>query len=294
MDCYNEKILENFLKAVIGNDLNKVKEALKEDKINIMATDEDKNNALILASLYGHFEIIQFLVNEIPENDRKEFIKKGNFLGITPVIGACASGNIQILDLLLNFFNDDTDFKFPVTSLGNTCLGMACANGHPDIMFRLIDAGCRFENVPNSLCPHPLMLAMFNEHRYILHFIYLPSLLQSGQKMMTCTEEIYDFLYRVGFGTLCNVIFFVDIDECCPQFHNLNILALVVIFYEYEMFNLLFHWGANLDAKILSGAKSVRDLAQDIGFYIYPNFSEIKSDESSNIDLNFNTVIRKC
>ena len=110
--------------------------------------------------------ILRFLKQR---NLSSESINTGNQLGVTPVMAACASGNVQLLHLLLKHGG-----ALSITDLGNTCMGMACAHGHLGIVQYLLNAGDTFQPAEGALCPHPLMLAMLNDHQDILVYFYLP------------------------------------------------------------------------------------------------------------------------
>uniref|UniRef100_A0A914XWU0 Ankyrin repeat protein n=1 Tax=Panagrolaimus superbus TaxID=310955 RepID=A0A914XWU0_9BILA len=268
MDRYYDIMLQHYLNAVKDNNIQLVQEALQHN--HIMASNQDLDNALILASLNGHYEMIKFLIEQIPEENRKEYISMGNQLGITPIIAACANGNIKVLNYLLKFIADDDAISLPVTDLGNTCLGIACANGHLGIVKYLLTGGASLDMVRGSLCPHPLMLAMLNGHEDILIYFYLPSLAKSPKLKYYPLESQEEIKKSAEFSM--ELVPDVDIDECCPQFHNLNILALAVVLQMNEMFKFLCQLGADLDAELPETRNSVRRVAENYGFHI-PHFS---------------------
>uniref|UniRef100_A0A914QIC5 Ankyrin repeat protein n=1 Tax=Panagrolaimus davidi TaxID=227884 RepID=A0A914QIC5_9BILA len=126
MERFYDTIIKNFLDAAATGNIQHVKEAIKEYKVNIMAINDNHDNALILAALNGHYDMIEYLLSQIPEiEDQKICIESGNQLGITPIIAACASGNYQILLKLLEVYKNENFFELPVTDMGNTCLGIA-------------------------------------------------------------------------------------------------------------------------------------------------------------------------
>uniref|UniRef100_A0AC35GQQ6 Ankyrin repeat protein n=1 Tax=Panagrolaimus sp. PS1159 TaxID=55785 RepID=A0AC35GQQ6_9BILA len=92
MERFYDTIIKNFLDAAANGNIEHVKEAIKEYKVNIMAINGDHDNALILAALNGHYDIIEYLLSKIADKDQKKCIEFGNQLGITPIIAACASG----------------------------------------------------------------------------------------------------------------------------------------------------------------------------------------------------------
>uniref|UniRef100_A0AC35F9F3 Ankyrin repeat protein n=1 Tax=Panagrolaimus sp. PS1159 TaxID=55785 RepID=A0AC35F9F3_9BILA len=295
MERFYDTIVKNFLDAAATGNIEHVKEAIKEYKVNIMAINGDHDNALILAALNGHYDMIEYLLSKIPIEDQKECIESGNQLGITPIIAACASGNYQILRRLLKVYENGIQnvIEMPVTDMGNTCLGIACAYGHLTIVKFLVLNGFGLDPVPNSLCPHPLMLAMINGHSDILDYFYLPSLYQIPAKLNLFSHEDQEEI-RQSLPPNYEIIPFVDIDQTCPTFHNLNILALAVVLNKREMYEYLIGRGANLNA-IIRDQITVRSIAASFNFDISTsNDSFYSSSGTQSINsLNAQTTTEK-
>uniref|UniRef100_A0AC34FBB5 Uncharacterized protein n=1 Tax=Panagrolaimus sp. ES5 TaxID=591445 RepID=A0AC34FBB5_9BILA len=292
MDRYYDFMLQHYLDAVKEGNIPLVQQALQHN--HIMASNQDLDNALIIAALHGQYEMLKFLIEQIPEENRKEYISMGNQLGITPIIAACAFGEVPILNYLLKFIADEDAISLPVTDLGNTCLGIACANGHLKIVKYLLAGGAGLDMVKGSLCPHPLMLAMLNGHEDILIYFYLPSLARSPKLTLYPPESQEEIKRSAEFST--DMVPAVDIDESCPQFHNLNILALAVVLQMNEMFKFLRQLGADLDAQLPETKNSVRRVAENYGFII-PHFSlsnsESHQDETQSLGSDIATSTKK-
>uniref|UniRef100_A0A7E4W392 ANK_REP_REGION domain-containing protein n=1 Tax=Panagrellus redivivus TaxID=6233 RepID=A0A7E4W392_PANRE len=64
---------------------------------------------------------------------------------------ACAIGSLRMVHLLVKY-----GATFGVLDLGQTCLGLACANGHLDVVKYLIALG-HDGTSRSQLCPHPVI-----------------------------------------------------------------------------------------------------------------------------------------
>lgn len=73
----------------------------------------------------------------------------------------------------------------------------------------------------------------------------------------------------------------VDINEACPQFHNLNILGLAVVLGKREMFEILVQLEADLDFVLPSG-KSVRQVAENYAFDLAPSLTNESCDSEKS------------
>lgn len=125
---------------VFKSDLKYIVELLINTEIDIKAKNKNGYNALMLASLNGHAEIVELLINidqsiiDAQEND-----------GYTALMFAAFNNNKQIVELLVHY-RADLEIK---TNNGKTAFIIAAENGLEEIAELLINAGTNISAIDN-------------------------------------------------------------------------------------------------------------------------------------------------
>jgi len=201
---------EEFLDAARNGDLKRVQEILKKRKVNINKKDEDGRTALMLASEYGHIEVVKSLlanganINEngyfgetalilASENRRIEIVKyllanganindKDNY-GTTALISASQEGPIEIVkSLLANGANVNEKDKY-----GKTALISASQWGHIEIVKSLLANGANI-NDKDKYGITALIWAIKKGHIEVVKY-----LLANGANPTIRTNENYNY-----------------------------------------------------------------------------------------------------
>jgi cytohesin len=175
--------------AINSNDINKVKELIQDDGVDLNAKNELGQTPLIAASQIGNTEIAILLIEEGADVNAKGTNKN------TPLIAASNKGNIKLVTLLIekeadvnakNYFEHtplilasqnghkeiavlliENDAEINAKdSFGNTPLILASKNGHKDVAILLIENGANI-NAKSNWDYTPLILALQNGHKEI-------------------------------------------------------------------------------------------------------------------------------
>ncbi len=92
----------------------------------------DMNNIAQVATFYGHFKIVKFLLDNYPDE-----------LNINQlVISACENGSIQMVKFVIEKGID-------INTIGNNCLQHAILSGNTDLLDYLTNIGCRLTSLEN-------------------------------------------------------------------------------------------------------------------------------------------------
>ena len=137
-----------------------VKYFLENTEIKIDLPGEDRMTGLMLASLYGHYDLVKFLV----ENKAK-VIKKDKFKR-TALLHAVRGGHIKIVSYLLT---KGAEYE-QADSSNNTPLHYACASGFKNIVELLLKAGAS-PNPSNDWKYTPLEIGFVKNHFGIIKFL---------------------------------------------------------------------------------------------------------------------------
>uniref|UniRef100_A0AC34PX01 Ankyrin repeat protein n=1 Tax=Panagrolaimus sp. JU765 TaxID=591449 RepID=A0AC34PX01_9BILA len=247
-------LVENYdAKINEGNLLEK----LDSGKFQVDCYDYDYTTPLFIAVKHDRFDMVKILVEKY---DAK--IDEGNLLGITPLLVACANGNVQMVHYL---FSSLLKLSKKKESMGNskkneklmlqshmqiTPMGMACAHGQLDVVKYLLEL--KIDNsmkpIKNTISPSPIMLAVMNNHSNIIDFFFLPNIKMNNSFLSTLNDEqrrLLDGTIEKAEQELKKLNVNLDIDESLPDFFNLNLLAVSLIIRNIQMVNLLITFCAN-------------------------------------------------
>lgn len=129
-----------------------------------MAGGWDKYTPLIYAATYGNFDVVQYLLNNVPRIN----INKGDKYARTPLIMACRNGHLKIAALLIKHYAD-IDLG---DSSGNTPLHHAAAYGWIENVMLLIKAGAN-PSPENAWKSTPIIIALQKNHIAIVKELLL-------------------------------------------------------------------------------------------------------------------------
>merc|ERR1711964_196002 len=112
--------------------------SLQKDKLKQLLTqqDESKRTPLLYASdFHSSFEIIQTLLNELPDDKVKHVIQASPFNQCTPLHHASSRNRVDIAELLLNVFTENefdkmSEYINTKNRNGKTAIDIAIRNGY--------------------------------------------------------------------------------------------------------------------------------------------------------------------
>ena len=169
----SEAYIENISDALKSNDTNRANSILKDGKAGINAKDKNGNTALMLASSYGHLEIVKLLVesgadinakNNDGDNSLMSFFNSPIRYSPHSYLGeaAIAVKYEGVKYLLENGADINSKDKY-----GNTALMRASEFGRLEIVKFLVENGANI-NIKNKKCKTALDLAWKEEIKEIL------------------------------------------------------------------------------------------------------------------------------
>lgn len=120
----------DFMEACKANDIDLVRELLKEEDLNINAKNANGDSPIILACKYSNLEIVRELIN-FHCIDANIVDKKGN----TPLIIACKNNNLDIIEELLQNKETKTSIK---NENEEYALLISCENNNLDAVSTLL------------------------------------------------------------------------------------------------------------------------------------------------------------
>eukprot|EP00033_Pygsuia_biforma_P003325 GCRY01003643.1.p1 GENE.GCRY01003643.1~~GCRY01003643.1.p1 ORF type:complete len:521 (+),score=95.76 GCRY01003643.1:130-1692(+) len=183
---------ELFLKACMVGDFDKVKQNLEDSTVDPFCCNQYGQNGIHLSGLYGHLELMKFLLSKCPD-----LINRPHMLGGTPLhyaaLGghldcvkfllesgaevdaedeyqrtpfdlAAEKGSLEVLEFLLSYSErpDQTAFLNRITEEGNSPLMMALNHSRIDAAKYLIDKGADI-TLTNDLGLNALHMACGSE-----------------------------------------------------------------------------------------------------------------------------------
>ena len=144
--------------------LDIVKYFIENTEIKIDLPGEDRMTGLMLASLYGHYDLVKFLIENKAKITKKDKFKR------TALLHAVRGGHIKIVSYLLT---KGAEFDQPDNS-NNTPLHYACASGFKNIVELLLKAGAS-PNPSNDWKYTPLEIGFVKNHfgiiKYLLNYV---------------------------------------------------------------------------------------------------------------------------
>ena len=169
----NEAYIENIIDALKSNDTNRANSILKDGKAGINAKDKNGNTALMLASSYGHLEIVKLLVESGADINAKNNDGDNSLMSFfnSPIRysphsysgeAAIAVKYEGVKYLLENGADINSKDKY-----GNTALMLASEFGRLEIVKLLVENGANI-NIKNKKCKTALDLAWKEEIKEIL------------------------------------------------------------------------------------------------------------------------------
>ena len=161
-----DKITKNtaFHFACKNGYLDIVKYFIENTDIKIDLPGEERMTGLMLASLYGHYNLVEYLLNKKAKINKKDKFKR------TALLHSIRGGNIKIVSFLLT---KGADYEQGDSS-NNMPLHYACASGFKNIVQILLKAGAE-PNPSNDWKYTPLEIAFVKNHfgvvKYLLDFV---------------------------------------------------------------------------------------------------------------------------
>lgn len=114
---------------------------LKCKHIDINIPDENQDTPLHEASLNGHYEIVEMLLEHIGKSDVATFNPQNSELK-TPLHFACHEGQVEVVQLLLNHDYRRVSYLIETEdNEKNTALHLACESGNVTIVSILVAMG---------------------------------------------------------------------------------------------------------------------------------------------------------
>lgn len=133
-------------------------------RVNINEQDDDGNNALILASYFGHTQIVKLLL----QDPKKININLRNKLSSSALFAAACQNHEDALRLLLEFPGVNVNAQ---NKQGNSGLIIAASNGHENIAKLLLQSPSINVNMQNEHGTTPLITAVCNERENIVKLL---------------------------------------------------------------------------------------------------------------------------
>ncbi len=132
--------IEEFFESVKAGDLARVQEWIEKKKISIDTLNYRKENALLVAAMWGHESIVRYLLNK-----GANIKAKGN-LGNTFLRNAAWGGNLNIVKLALEKgvnINEENNNH-------HSALYSAISENHEDVVLYLLEHGAKPIDNPES------------------------------------------------------------------------------------------------------------------------------------------------
>ncbi|KAI2492666.1 serine/threonine kinase [Fragilaria crotonensis] len=146
-------------KARDGN-LDKVRDLLKSGA-NVNAKDEYGYTALIRASMFGHLEVVRFLL----VHDGVDVNTKNDF-GVAALIAASKKGRLEVVRALLKHDGVDVNIK---NDHGATALIIAIEKGHVEVVRAILNHAGVDVNTKNNNGDAALLLASLSGRVELVH-----------------------------------------------------------------------------------------------------------------------------
>ena len=144
--------------------LNIVKYFIENTEIKIDLPGEERMTGLMLACLYGHYTLVEYLLEKKSKINKKDKFKR------TPLLHAIRGGHFKLVSYLLS---RGADFE-QADSSNNTPLHYACSSGFKNIVEILIKAGAN-PNPSNDWKYSALEIGFVKNHfgiiKYLLNYV---------------------------------------------------------------------------------------------------------------------------
>ncbi|UYV68873.1 hypothetical protein LAZ67_6001392 [Cordylochernes scorpioides] len=220
--------------AIQNQDIARVKDILKNKRIDINQGIHKEGSPLLMAVKHEQFEIVKMLIQANADaNGDTSF-------GPTPLFIAAEIGNMAILECLIeagaNINAQDTLYRTPLLN--------AILNGHLEVVKKLVAAGAKIERENNQECIPIIMAFDFHQINIALFLIH-----QGAD--VNAKDNSSSILICAGQGDLNMVEILIKAkanvnDKDCDGNTPLHIASLK---NHVKMVNYLLKNGANVNAK---------------------------------------------
>lgn len=133
---------EQWFSSCIHGEIENVKDLLNDFPDIINKSDNFGDTGFLLACMFGHLSIVQFLLND--SRLTEEIINKSSNDRNTAFSSACMNSHLEVLKLLLNDSRLTKDTINKPNNHGNTVFAVACKNGLLEIVKLLLSEQNRF------------------------------------------------------------------------------------------------------------------------------------------------------
>lgn len=238
-----DQIQQEFFKAASNGDIQTVKMYI-EQNVDINATDNVNQTALLYASLEGHSEIVRLLI------EHSALTNVVNENGMTALHCAAQFGYSQIVELLLK---NHANSAIPETKYGFTPLHLAVLNNHTHVVRLLLAHGANIEQC-DKYGGTPFLYAIFYSNEDIIQLCiennlnYLPH--NVGQLVLNslanCSEKDIQTLKDLLSAKW-------EIDDAAKFLAGFTLLHQVTHKGNLESIRLLINAGADINAQNVQG-----------------------------------------
>ena len=207
------------------------KRLLEETNLPIDVPGKDRMTALNLAAFRGHYEMVEFLVENGAKVTKKDKFRR------SPLINAIRGGHAKIVSYLLS---KGSEYDFPDSSK-NTPIHYACAYGWSEIVELLIQAGAN-PSLENDWKISPLEIAFLKNHFCIVKYLLDHSLCDVNTKFNLDMRLLHYCFMKITPKSLEEMRYFIIEKKAnvnLQNFYGESILHLLAKFnfQQYKMNN---------------------------------------------------------
>ena len=276
---YTAKNRENgnnaFQIACENGHLELVKAFMKEVQVDVNLPGRDRMTALSLAALHGHYEVVEYLVENGAKVTKKDKFKR------TPLLNAIRGGFSKIVAYLLS---KGSEYDFGDSSK-NSPVHYACAYGWKEILELLLKAGAN-PTVENDWRVTPMEIAFLKNHFNIVKYLLDNALCDVNTKFNLDMRLLHYSFMKITPNSLEEIKYFLiekNADVNVQNFYGESVIHLLAKFNfeQYQRDNRTFEFNrSNLLKKEINAIQHDRhkDLIQKI-------FKMMTANNNLQIDL---------
>ena len=276
---YTAKNRENgnnaFQIACENGYLDLVKQFMKEVEVDVNLPGRDRMTALSLAALHGHYEVVEYLVENGAKVTKKDKFRR------TPLINAIRGGFSKIVAYLLS---KGSEYDFGDSSK-NSPIHYACAYGWQEIVELLLKAGAD-PSVENDWRVTPMEIAFLKNHFNIVKYLLDNALCDVNTKFNLDMRLLHYSFMKITPNSLEEIRYFLiekNADVNVQNFYGESVIHLLAKFNfeQYKRDNSFFAFDrSNLLQKEIDAIQHDRhkDLIQKI-------FKMMTANNNLQIDL---------